>query len=262
MIEARRQELLNELKARILADEIGSRPTGATPHVLPFGIPDIDRLVPSGGLMLGAVHEVVGAAGDARHAALPATFIGGILARTTGVVIWAMAYRDLFAPALAGVGLHPDRVIYVEARDSKTVLLVMEESLRHTGLAAVVGEVDGRIGLTASRRLQLAAEKSGVMGLLLRRPRRLAEDIVAEPTAARTRWRVSALPSGPALAWSPKTPGLARARWQLDLVRVRGGQPKSFIVEACDATGRLGLAAVLADRPAAQSDAHRRAAVG
>ena len=91
----------------------------------------------------------------------------------------------------AQAGLSADRVIYVEARDPKTVLLVMEESLRHTGLAAVVGEIDGQIGLTASRRLQLAAEKSGVMGLLLRRPRRKADDIASEPTAARTRWRAA-----------------------------------------------------------------------
>jgi protein ImuA len=177
------------------------------------------------------------------------------------MVVWAVGYRDLFAPALAGVGLHPDRVVYVEARDAKTVLLVMEESLRHAGLAAVVGEVNGVIGLTASRRLQLAAEKSGVMGLLLRRPRRLADDIVAEPTAARTRWRVSALPSGPALPWSPKTPGLARARWQLDLVRVRGGEPKSFVVEACDAKGSLSLVADMADGQAAEGDARRSAVV-
>jgi protein ImuA len=140
--------------------------------------------------------------------------------------------------------------------------LVMEESLRHTGLAAVVGEIDGRIGLTASRRLQLAAEKSGVMGLLLRRPRRKADDIASEPTAARTRWQVSALPSGPPLPWSPKTPGLARARWQLDLVQVRGGNPKSFVVGACDAQGSLSLAAILDQRPAAQDDAQRRTAVG
>ncbi len=261
MVDARRQELIAELRARIAADEIGGRPAGLR-RVLPFDIPEIDRIVPSGGLMHGAVHEVIGAAGDARHAAVPATFIGGILARTTGMVIWAMAYRDLFAPALTAVGLHPDRVIYVEARDAQTILLVMEESLRHTGLAAVVGEVNGRIGLTASRRLQLAAEKSGVMGLLLRRPRRKAEDIANEPTAARTRWQVSALPSGPPLPWSPKTPGLARARWQLDLVQVRGGNPKSFVVGACDAQGSLSLAAVLADRPAAQDDAQRRTAVG
>ena len=59
----------------------------------------------------------------------------------------------------------------------KDVLLVVEEALRHVGLAAVVGEIDGPVSLTASRRLQLAAETSGGLGLMLRRPRRLGNGI-------------------------------------------------------------------------------------
>jgi len=48
------------------------------------------------------------------------------------------------------------------------VLLAMEEGLRHADLAAVVCEMSGRFGLTASRRLQLAAEASGVTAFALR----------------------------------------------------------------------------------------------
>ena len=59
-----------------------------------------------------------------------------------------------------------------EAGDAASVLLVMEEGLRHRGLAGVVGEVSGRMTLTASRRLQLAAEASGVVAFVLRRSRR------------------------------------------------------------------------------------------
>ena len=46
-----------------------------------------------------------------------ALWIGGILTRTKGPVIWAFAHRDLFAPGLAGVGVDPDPVIHVEAGD-------------------------------------------------------------------------------------------------------------------------------------------------
>jgi protein ImuA len=35
----------------------------------------------------------------------------------------------LFAPALAQAGLMPDRVIYVEAGDEKSVLICFEEGL-------------------------------------------------------------------------------------------------------------------------------------
>jgi protein ImuA len=35
---------------------------------------------------------------------------------------------------------------------------------------------------------------------------------------------------------------------------VRGGNPHSWIVEGCDATGRIALPAALVDRPAAQEE--------
>ena len=68
------------------------------------------------------------------------------------------AARSLCAGAGSG-RLAPDRVIYVEAGDDKAVLACIEEGLRHGGLGAVVGEV-ARLSMTASRRLQLAAEGS------------------------------------------------------------------------------------------------------
>ncbi|GGF00413.1 hypothetical protein GCM10011611_02510 [Aliidongia dinghuensis] len=261
MNEGRRQELLDDLKAQIRARELGMRPAGLLP-TLPFGLADVDAALPTGGLALGAVHEVIGGGLDAAFGATATLFIGGVLARTAGPVIWAFSRRDLFAPALANVGVDPDRVIYVEAGDAKTVLLVVEEAVRHVGLAAVVGEIEGAVGLTASRRLQLAAETSGGLGLLLRRPRRLAHDMAVEPTAARTRWRVTPVLSGPALAWSPSTPGLARAQWRLELLRCRGGEPRTFEVEACDETGRLGVPADVADRSAASDATPLRAANG
>jgi protein ImuA len=39
-------------------------------------------------------------------AAIATVFIGGILARLSGPVLWRC--RGLFAPALARIGLHPD----------------------------------------------------------------------------------------------------------------------------------------------------------
>lgn len=261
MDEARRQDILIDLRALVRAQELGARPSGSIP-TLPFGVREIDAALPSGGLALGAVHEVYGGGADLIHGAAAVAFIGGILARTKGPIIWVLDRKDLFAPALAGVGVHLDRVIYVEAGDSKTTLLVIEEALRYVGLAGVVGEISGKVGLTASRRLQLAAEGSGALGLLLRRPRRLGQDDTDDPTAARTRWRVKAMPSGPALPWSPTTPGLVRARWRLELLRCRGGEPRTFEIGACDAQGRLGLPADLADRSAAPVAESRRTANG
>ena len=107
------------------------------------------------------MQESVGEGLGAEHAAAPTLFAAGILARRKGPVLWCLRQRDLFAPGLAGVGLHPDRVIYAETWHDREVLPAMEEGLRVPALAGVVGEV-ARLSLTASRRLQLAAEASGV----------------------------------------------------------------------------------------------------
>ncbi|GAC1339549.1 MAG: ImuA family protein [Acetobacteraceae bacterium] len=256
MLQARNPERLTELRATIARLERGC-PAPHGPKPLPFGLPPLDHALPGGGLPLGALHEVAGSGADVQHGAAAALFAAGILARLPGSVLWVTEQRDLFAPGLAGAGLHPDRVVYAEAGRRET-LLVMEEGLRHRGLAGVVAEASGRLTLSASRRLQLAAEATGVTALLLRRPLQ-GEAELAGAVAAVTRWRIGALPSAPPLPDAPEVPGLGRVRWRLDLLRCRGGRTGSWIMEACDASGHLGLVAGVADRPAA-ADGARRAA--
>ncbi len=146
---------LETLRAEIAAVE---RSHSSFRGSIAFGVKPLDAQLPTGGLRLGALHEVAGGGVGAVHGAAAVLFVGGVLARMEGPVLWCLRQRDLFAPALAGVGLHPERVIYAEAGDEKGVLGVLEDGLRHGGLAAVVGEVAG-LAMTASRRLQLAAEE-------------------------------------------------------------------------------------------------------
>lgn len=235
---------LSELRAQI--DRIGGGGSANGKATLSFGVPQIDAVLPAGGLALGALHEVAGGGNGAIDGAAAALFTAGIAARTRGKVLWCVVRQDLFAPALAQAGLSPSRVIYVEAGDEKTLLACFEEGLRHVGLGAVVAEV-ARLSMTASRRLQLAAESSGSIGIAVRRWRRQTEATdFGQPTASMTRWRVSVLPST-----GLPVPGVGRARWQLELIRCRAGESADFEVEACDAEGRLALLADLADRSTA-----------
>ena len=205
-------------------------------EVLPFGLPTVDSRLPGGGLALGALHEVAGGGNGAIDGAAAALFVAGIAARVKGKTLWCLTRPDLFAPAIAQAGLGPDRVIYVEAGDEKSVLACFEEGLRHGGLGSVVAEVS-RLSMTGSRRLQLAAEGSGTIGLAVRRWRRQAEaSDFGQPTAASTRWRVSVLPSRPL-----PVPGVGRHRWLVELIRARAGESADFELEACDDKGRLGL---------------------
>src|SRR5439155_26375262 len=161
----------------------------------------------------------------------------------------------LYGPGLAAHGLDPVRLVIVVAPRDEEILWAMEEGLRLPGLAAVVGEV-GRLSMVAGRRLQLAAERSGVTALVLRRWRN-GEEAAAErerPSAALTRWRVASLTSfdEPRLRDDPRLRHLiGRPRWRVELLRCRGGVPALWNVEVADATGHVCLSAELADRPAA-----------
>lgn len=246
------QSALDSLRADIQRIEAGNR---RRQSVLPFGVAEVDARLPGGGLALGALHEVAGGGNGAIDGAAAALFATGIAARTRGKVLWCVTRQDLFAPALAQAGLSPDRVIYVDAGDEKSVLACFEEGLRHGGLGAVIAEV-ARLSMTASRRLQLAAESTGSIGIPVRRWRRQADaSDFGQPTASATRWRVSALPSTPL-----PVPGVGRARWHVELIRCRAGESADFVLEACDAKGRLSVPSELAHGSAAAGPGRRRAA--
>jgi protein ImuA len=254
------------LRQRIARIEQGGR--GAAPAVLPFGIAALDAALPGGGLARGALHEIGGVGPDEEDGVVPAAFIAGLCARLepTRPILWceAAGAGDLYGPGLAAHGLAPDRLIVARPRNAVELLWAMEEGLHTPALAAVVGEVAMLPG-PASRRLQLAAEASGVTAFALRRVRVVHDSapknyrmnpidpentekntqksaVPAAPNAAVTRWRVAALPG-----LGTGEPGLGRPRWRLDLWRVRGGAPAHWIVEACDATGHVALPAALGD---------------
>lgn len=237
----RQNAVLAQLRARIAEVE----GTAARHAAIPFGVDALDQKLPGGGLAAGALHEIAGSP-ELADDACATIFLAGILARIEGPVFWCLRWPDLFAPSLHLAGLHPDRVIHIEAGSDGNVLLAMEECLRHAGLAGVVGEI-GKYSTTASRRLQLAAEDSGVTAFVFRRGSK--PEMVAEGTAAMTRWRIAAAPSVPL-----GIPSLGQSRWRVALERVRGGNPCQWIVEGCDAQGRIGLSAALVDRPVATED--------
>ncbi len=223
---------------------------------LPFGIEVLDSRLANGGLRLDALHEVAGAGEDMADDCAATLFMAGIAARAWGPVLWVVRRRDLFAPGLYQAGLAPGRLIYAEAADDAELLALMEEGLRHRGLGAVVGEVK-RAAMPNTRRLQLAAEGGKTIALLMKRHAREGGNPLAVPSAAMTRWRIASAPSTPLPVGDA---GVGRAMWKVDLVRQRGGESAEWMMEACDASGRLALPARLADRTAGAGRAFSRAA--
>lgn len=232
--------VLAELRERIGQLEGGQ---ARAKSVLPFAVPEMDQVLPGGGLAFGALHEIAGGGGGTVDGAAAALFVAGIAARTKGRVLWCMTRRDLFFPAVSQAGLHPDRVVFCESDRDEGVLSAVEEGLSFGGLSAVVAELV-RLPMNASRRLQLAAEKSGCMGIVLRRWRRQNEaSDYGQPTASTTRWRISTLPSERLPA-----AGVGRSRWLVELMRVKAGECAEFEIGAPDAKGRICLLPTSADR--------------
>ncbi len=235
---------VQELKARLAAFGERAQP-GRGP--LAFGIPAIDAALPWAGLPRGALHEIAGASNDGAAAG----FATALLARLAGdgPVLWIARRPDLSAAGLAALGLEPARLLIVNAPKRADALWAFEEALRNPALAGAVAEIDD-IDLTQSRRLQLAAEMGGTTALLLRPPGELDQ-----ASAARTRWRASALPA-------KATDGESR-RWRLTLARAQGGTPGEWNIEHRRDGWTLAddeRPAISCDLPAASADRPVRAA--
>ena len=286
-----RAGVLGALRARVAAIETSSKPG----RVLPLGDPRLDLNLPGGGLPLGRWHELVGEGLEAEDPAAVTGFAARLAAALSagngktgdgkaggGETVWVLRRDDLYAPGLAGLGLDPARLLFVTVRRDADALAAAEDALRAAGIAAVVAEVEA-LDLTAGRRLQLACERTGATGLILRRRRALRAGAPglggsglgakaperAEATAAATRWRIAPAPS------QPEQPGftgvgftghgftgLGPPRWRVELERCRGGRPGAWILEAGileagDGPHPLRVVAELADHELQATPARR-----
>lgn len=223
-------EGLDGLRAQVRALE-GRAGSDRALGRLALGVAAVDGVL-NGGFAFGRVHEMAGPAADGFAVALLASL------GAEGAVLWCQDGRrgdPVYPPGLAALGLDPGRVVFVACRGADECLWAMEEALASGAVLAVLGEVDRRVDLTASRRLQLAAEKGGALGVVFppavsafspALPGRGADALA--PNALSTRWRVT--PTGLAAGACGFSSGVS-ARWRLDLKRQRGGGTGSWIVE-------------------------------
>jgi protein ImuA len=121
-------------------------------------------------------------------------------------------------------GLPTQNLIHIDARDARDALWAMEEGVRCSCLSAVIGELWGdprALDFTATRRLAVAAERSGTPCWLVRLGG------TANLSGARMRWRLASAPSlvNPL---DPRAPGLPA--WDAELFRARGSPPGRWSV--------------------------------
>jgi hypothetical protein len=138
---------------------------------------------------------------------------------------------ELYPPAIAALGIPLERLILLRPERQQEAVWALEQALRCPGLAAVVAPPEVRDERVV-RRLQLAAEAGGTLGLFLRGP-----EACRQTSWAEVRFGVRPLP-----AISDRG-----RRLRLDVLHVRGGfRGHTLELELDDETGALRLAAELA----------------
>jgi protein ImuA len=225
------------------------------------GVGSLDAML-SGGFAYGHLHELYAA--EAENMASTAGFavaLGTAMAKADKSILWLRTYREvqrhgvLQGNGWAELGAEPERYMFGILPDANGLLKAAVDALRSNALSAVIVEADGRfpeLDMIASRRLVLAAEKSGTPLFLIRTG--------TEPSAsaAETRWRISSAPSRALPANAPGAPvfdiellrqrsGPSDMRWQLEWDRDR----RTFI----EATASGALVSAPPRRPAASADA-------
>lgn len=144
---------------------------------------DLALQAPTDPLTLRArrVHEVEGP-GRRLFALLQA-------ARQKGPIFWILPSHVPEVPMLWGLpqGV-ADRLHLIRAKGETDLLWAAEEALRSANVGAVLAEPEKPMGLTAGRRLQLAAEAGRTLGLMLIRQGQGSN-------ATETRWSCAPLPN-------------------------------------------------------------------
>lgn len=227
-----RAELIRDLKERLRRWEGLERgPAGAT--VLSTGLPDLDRLLPQRGLAPGTLLEWL-SAGEGVGSATLTLVLAARMQEQGGALVVIDERREFYPPAAAQRGIALERTVVVQPANLRDALWAWEQALRSPAACAVWGGIE-RLDDRSFRRLQLAAEASGSLGLLLR-----PEACRREASWAEARLLVSALPREDSAA-----PG---RQLRVELLHCRGGFGGGAAwVELDHEAGPVPVAAPVAD---------------
>lgn len=203
--------------------------------IISTGCPPWDALLPEGGFRRGSLVEWL-ADGEGTGRLTLALHLARQASQDGGVVIVLDPERNLFPPAVFHCGIPPQALIVVQPANPGEHLWALEQSLRCRAVAAVLAGLE-KLDPLVFRRLQIAAEQGGSLGLLFR-----PEWVRPEPTWAEVRFRVEPRPGGLA----------GRRRVTIEVLRLRGGSPGGCIeLEIDDETGTVHLAPPMAHPTAA-----------
>jgi hypothetical protein len=208
------ENLVAALRRQIAGLEDRARPAAAP---LASGCAALDALLPAGGFRPGTLVEWLAAAGGG--AASLALRAGRAACDQGGALVVLDRARQFYPPAAVRLGLDPQQLILVRAATAADELWALDQALRCVGVAAALAWPE-RLGPKTFRRLQLAAEIGGGLGLLVR-----PEAARREPTWADVRLWVESLPpaAAPTAEAAAAERGGAGRRLRITILHCRGG---------------------------------------
>ncbi len=135
------------------------------------GIPEVDGLLPQGGLPLGQTVELTGQAASGRTSlALRAVAAAH---REHRLAAWVDGPRELYPPAAAALGADLRRLLIVRPKNPRQLVWTAQQLVRSGAFACVVLDLTHtgvRLALPESRKLMDAAVHGGGVLLLLTPP--------------------------------------------------------------------------------------------
>ena len=246
--------VVDNLRAKLEEDRRRrARQAGWTRRLIPTGLALLDEVLPQGGIPAGAITEILGdgkgsgALSLAMRLALRCTWSAGDSGTEAGAnVVVVDTAGDFYPPAAWQRGLSPHQLVVIRAGDAKAALWSVEQSLRCPAIAVVVALMNS-LDVRQSRRLQLAAESSGCVGLLLRGDRRRVRSFAA------VRMLVEGVPWGDASGGDQRMVSGDTRLCRITLLKVREGAPAGpLLVDLDHETGACAIPAIPVDRPAAR----------
>ena len=201
--------VVQELGQRVRQIESGRRADWQ--QVVSSGSPALDRILPAGGFQRGSLVEWL-CEGTGSGATTLALVAAAQAARAGGAVVVVDHQRAFYPPAAVALGIPLERLVVVHPDNRPDHLWALDQVLRSRGVAAVWCRPPGNED-HAWRRWQLAAEASGVLGLLARAA--AARD---EPSWAELRLWVEPI------AQPERQPPARARRLRVEVLRLRGGR--------------------------------------
>ena len=219
-----------ELLARQIRDmETAGRPARES---IPSGCCAMDRHLPHGGHARGSMVELI-RHGTGSGVSSLALMIARQAMDEGKFLIVVDTQRQFYPPAMKSLGIPMERVIALQPANHADAIWGIDQALRCQAVGAVIAEI-GNLEDRVARRLQLAAEQGGGLGVLLRDTRSAR----TQPSWADVQWSVRCNPTRSLQPLAPATQHQDVRWFELELARCNGGRTGARLTLGVDACGR------------------------